>query len=170
MNEAVQVTSERQRKFSAGSFEGPLDLLWSLIRENKINIYDIPIAEITEQFLDYLDYAVELNLSDLSEFYSWASKLVCIKSRMLLPVEVRYDEDDKEEQERIGKENTLLRFLAFDNIAVDERKKLIDLGFVPGEELKILRDMKSGFITVLLKGGKIALDNSSASKILVKEV
>ena len=69
-----------------------------------------------------------------------------------------------------GKENTLLRFLAFDNIAVDERKKLIDLGFVPGEELKVLRGMRSGFITVLLKGGKIALDNNSASKILVKEV
>ena len=69
-----------------------------------------------------------------------------------------------------GKENTLLRFLAFDNIAVDERKKLIDLGFVPGEKLKILRSINSGFIAVLLKGGKIALDNSSASKILVKEV
>ena len=69
-----------------------------------------------------------------------------------------------------GKENTSLRFLAFDNIALDERKKLVDLGFVPGEELKILRDMKSGFITVLLKGGKIALDNNSAAKILVKEV
>ena len=69
-----------------------------------------------------------------------------------------------------GKENTLLRFLAFDNITVDERKKLIDLGFVPGEEVKILRDIKSGFITVLLKGSKIALDNNSASKILVKEV
>ena len=75
------------RKYTAGNFEGPLDLLWSLIRENKINIYDIPIAEITEQFLDYLDYAVELNLQDLSEFYLWAAKLVCIKSRMLLPVE-----------------------------------------------------------------------------------
>ncbi|MBR3628699.1 MAG: ferrous iron transport protein A [Elusimicrobia bacterium] len=69
-----------------------------------------------------------------------------------------------------GKENTLLRFLAFDNIAIDERKKLVDLGFVPGEELKVLRGMRSGFITVLLKGGKIALDNNSASKILVKEV
>ena len=69
-----------------------------------------------------------------------------------------------------GKENTLLRFLAFDNIAIDERKKLIDLGFVPGEKLKILRSINSGFITVLLKGGKIALDNSSAAKILVKEV
>ena len=69
-----------------------------------------------------------------------------------------------------GKENTLLRFLAFDNIAVDERKKLVDLGFVPGEQMKVVRDMKSGFITVLLKGGKIALDNKSAAKILVKEV
>ena len=49
------------------------------------------------------------------------------------------------------------------------RKKLIDLGFVPGERLKILRDIKSGFVTVLLKGGKIALDTNSADKILVKE-
>ena len=69
-----------------------------------------------------------------------------------------------------GKENTLLRFLAFDNIAVDERKKLTDLGFVPGEELKILRDIKTGFITVLLKGSKIVLDNKSAAKIFVREV
>jgi len=69
-----------------------------------------------------------------------------------------------------GKENTLLRFLAFDNIVSDERKKLIDLGFVPGEKLKVLRNVNSGFVTVLLKGGKIALDNNSASKILVKEV
>ena len=68
-----------------------------------------------------------------------------------------------------GKENTLLRFLAFNNVAVDERKKLIDLGFVPGEKLKVLRSVNSGFITVLLKGGKIALDNNSAAKILVKE-
>lgn len=70
-----------------------------------------------------------------------------------------------------GKENTLLRFLAFDNvISIDERKKLINLGFVPGEKFKILRDVNSGFITVLLKGGKIALDINSATKILVKEV
>src|SRR5574344_3111445 len=83
-----------QRKFTAGQVEGPLDLLWSLIRENKINIYDIPVAEITDQFLDYLDYAVETNLQDLSEFYSWAAQLVYIKSRMLLPVDVAYDDDE----------------------------------------------------------------------------
>ena len=60
--------SKVRRMFTAGTFEGPLDLLWTLIREQKINIYDIPIAQITEQFLDYLDYAVELNLQDLSDF------------------------------------------------------------------------------------------------------
>ena len=74
----------RRRKFTAGQFEGPLDLLWSLIRESKINIYDIPIAEITEQYLDYLDYSVDTNLQDLSEFYSWAAKLIYIKSRSYL--------------------------------------------------------------------------------------
>lgn len=69
-----------------------------------------------------------------------------------------------------GKDNAVLRFLAFDNIPVDERKRLIDLGFVPGEELKVLRSVNSGFITVLLKGGKFALDSNSANKILVKEI
>ena len=88
------------KRFNAGSFEGPLDLLWSLIRENKINIYDIPIAEITDQFQDYLDYAVELDLQDLSEFYLWAAKLACIKSRMLLPVDVSFDDDESMEDPR----------------------------------------------------------------------
>ena len=74
--------------YKAGEFEGPLDLLWALIRESKVNIYDIPIAQITEQYLEYLDYAVQTDLGDLSEFYSWAAKLIYIKSRMLLPVEV----------------------------------------------------------------------------------
>ena len=80
-------------KYTAGQFEGPLDLLWTLIRDNKINIYDIPIAEITEQFLEYLDYASQVELGDLSEFYNMAARLVYIKSRMMLPVEVKVDDD-----------------------------------------------------------------------------
>ena len=78
-------------------FEGPMDLLMHLIEKNKINIYDIPIAQITEQYLEYLDYAVQTDLGDLSEFYSWAAKLIYIKSRMLLPVEVAYDDEDEED-------------------------------------------------------------------------
>jgi segregation and condensation protein A len=80
-------------KYTAGEFEGPLDLLWALIRDNKINIYDIPIAQITEQFLEYLDYASQVELGDLSEFYNMAARLVYIKSRMMLPVEVEVDDD-----------------------------------------------------------------------------
>ena len=49
--EAVKTT----RTFHAGQFDGPLDLLWTLIRESKVNIYDIPISQITEQYLDYLE-------------------------------------------------------------------------------------------------------------------
>lgn len=80
-------------KYTVGEFEGPLDLLWALIRDNKINIYDIPIAQITEQFLEYLDYASKIELCDLSEFYNMAARLVYIKSRMMLPVEVKVDDD-----------------------------------------------------------------------------
>lgn len=105
------------RKFTAGQFEGPLDLLWSLIRENKINIYDIPIAEITDQFLDYLDYAVETNLQDLSEFYSWAAKLIYIKSRMLLPVEVEFDDDESMEDPREELVEQLIEYQRFKKLS-----------------------------------------------------
>ena len=98
-------TDSKKHKYKVGQFEGPLDLLWALIRESKVNIYDIPIAQITEQYLEYLDYAVQTDLSDLSEFYSWAAKLIYIKSRMLLPVEFNYEDDDDEDprQELVDK-------------------------------------------------------------------
>ena len=99
------VATKEQHAYRAGEFEGPLDLLWTLIRESKVNIYDIPIAQITEQYLEYLDYAVKTDLGDLSEFYSWASKLIYIKSRMLLPVEFNYEDEEEEDprQELVDK-------------------------------------------------------------------
>ncbi len=69
-----------------------------------------------------------------------------------------------------SKENAPLCFLAYGDISAEERKKLVDLGLVPGEKIKILGGVRFGFITVMLKGGKIALDTNSASKILVKEI
>lgn len=116
--EEVQVQEKNQRKFVAGNFEGPLDLLWSLIRENQINVYDIPIAEITEQFQDYLDYAVELDLQDLTEFYLWAAKLACIKSRMLLPVEVRAMDGDSMEDPRAELVEQLIEYQKFKKLSV----------------------------------------------------
>ncbi|MCI6809179.1 MAG: segregation/condensation protein A [Spirochaetia bacterium] len=111
-NSETAVATKTKRAYKAGEFEGPLDLLWSLIRESKVNIYDIPIAQITEQYLEYLDYAVQTDLGDLSEFYSWAAKLIYIKSRMLLPVEVAYDDEDEEDprQELV---DTLIEYQRF---------------------------------------------------------
>jgi segregation and condensation protein A len=67
------------------SFEGPLDLLVHLIKKNQVNVYDIPIALVTEQYLRYLDLMQELNLDVASEFLVMAATLIHIKSRMLLP-------------------------------------------------------------------------------------
>lgn len=79
-------------------FEGPLDLLLYLIRKNQIDIYDIPIAEITLQYLDMLDLMRALNLDVAGEFLVMAATLTHIKSKMLLPVsqngEVEEDEED----------------------------------------------------------------------------
>jgi len=83
--------------FTLEEFDGPLDVLLFLIKKNEVNIYDIPIAQITEQFMEYLDYAVSPDLDNLTDFYSMASDLLYIKSRMLLPVEVSFGEDELED-------------------------------------------------------------------------
>src|SRR5919106_5386853 len=72
-------------KIRVESFEGPLDLLVHLIKKHQVNVYDIPIAIITEQYLEYLDLMQELNLDVASEFLVMAATLIHIKSRMLLP-------------------------------------------------------------------------------------
>lgn len=75
------------------NFEGPLDLLCHLVEKNKMNICDIKINEITNQYLDYLQMMQEMNLEVTSEFIIMASKLIYLKSKTLLPSE----EDEEEE-------------------------------------------------------------------------
>jgi segregation and condensation protein A len=75
-------------------FEGPLPVLITLIKRNKIDIFDIPIGWITEQFLEYVDLAREMNLRTAEDFIEMASLLIFIKSRMLLPMD---GEDPREE-------------------------------------------------------------------------
>jgi len=72
-------------KVKLDSFEGPLDLLIHLIRTNEVNVYDIPIALITEQYLGFMTLLQELNLDVAGEFLVMAATLIHIKSRMLLP-------------------------------------------------------------------------------------
>ena len=92
--ESTAVTIEDGSTFKINNFEGPLDLLLFLIKKNEVNIYDIPIGRITEQYLEYLDYTVSTDLSSLTEFYSMAANLLYIKSRMLLPVEIVLDDEE----------------------------------------------------------------------------
>jgi segregation and condensation protein A len=88
-------------KFRVREFEGPLDLLLFLIKKNEVNIYDIPIAQITEQYLDYLKFSIELDLEDLSEFHSLATSLLYIKSRMLLPPDPLIDDDMEDPRQEL---------------------------------------------------------------------
>ncbi len=79
------------------AFTGPMDLLLHLIRKQKINIYDIPVALITKQYLEYLSLMKSLNLAMAGEFLVMAATLLYIKSRMLLPKEETTEAEDDEE-------------------------------------------------------------------------
>jgi segregation and condensation protein A len=77
-------------------FEGPMDLLVHLIKKNEVDIYDIPIALITEQFLEYLEWMKSMNIDFAGDFIVMASTLTHLKSRMLLPI---HDGDPEEEED-----------------------------------------------------------------------
>ena len=86
-----------QLKITLGEFEGPLDLLLYLIRQEQINIYDIPIARITGEYLRYLNLMQELDLAVAADFLVMASQLIELKSRMLLPRDPLAAEDELED-------------------------------------------------------------------------
>lgn len=99
------------------AYEGPLDLLLDLIRKQKVNIYDIPIAKITRQYLDYLRLMEELNIDVAGEFVLMAATLIYIKSRMLLPPDPTAPEEEQEEDPRAELVQRLLEHEQFKNAA-----------------------------------------------------
>ena len=87
-----------QISYKLESFEGPLDLLLHLIEKNKIDIYDIPIVDITDQYLAYIKQMQAQDMNIMSEFLVMAATLIDIKCKMLLPAEV--NEEGEEEDPR----------------------------------------------------------------------
>ena len=85
------------------NFEGPLDLLLHLIDKNKYNIFDIPIVEITEQYLAYLDDLSENDYDKMSDFLLMAAQLISIKAKMLLPKEEEPVEDEGDPRDELVK-------------------------------------------------------------------
>ncbi len=107
------------------AYEGPLDLLLDLIRKQQINIYDIPIAKITQQYLDYLRLLEEMNIDVAGEFIFMAATLIYIKSRMLLPADPNAPAE--EEDPRAELVHRLLEHEQFKNAAqMLQSKRMIE--------------------------------------------
>ena len=103
-------------------FEGPLDLLLHLIDKNKIDIYDIPIVEITDQYLEYIKQMQREDLNIMSEFMVMAATLLDIKCRMLLPKEV--DEEGQEEDPREELVQQLLEYKMYKYMSYELRDRM----------------------------------------------
>lgn len=106
------------------AFEGPLDLLLHLIDKNKIDIYDIPIVEITNQYMEYIDAMEKQDLNIMSEFLLMAATLLDIKCRMLLPKEV--NEEGEEEDPRAELVEQLLQYKMYKYMSYELRDRQLE--------------------------------------------
>lgn len=106
------------------AFEGPLDLLLHLIEKNKINIYDIPIVDITEQYVEYIQQMQQHDLNVVSEFLVMAAWLLEIKSKMLLPKEVNEKGEETDPREELVRQ--LIEYKMYKYMAQELKEKQVD--------------------------------------------
>lgn len=138
---------DEKLEFKINEFEGPLDLLLHLIDKNKFNIFDIPIVEITEQYLDYLNRMQEENLDVMSEFLVMAATLISIKAKMLLPKEEK--EEEEEEDPRAELVRRLLEYkmykyasLELKDMNLDAEKNYYKQASIPKEVREYKEEIK----------------------------
>lgn len=105
-------------QYKLNAFEGPLDLLLMLIKKNKVSIYDIPIVQITDQYMEVIENADDSELDDAGDFLVMASQLLYIKSKMLLPK----DEEDEEEDPREDLARRLIEYKQYKEASYELRK------------------------------------------------
>lgn len=111
----MTLESAPKHSFKLDDFEGPLDLLLFLVKKNEVNIYDIPISDITEQYLDFIHLATQVDLENITEFYQMAATLLYIKSRTLLPL--GGDEEEEWEDPRQELVDKLIEYQKFKRLA-----------------------------------------------------
>ncbi|TVR00564.1 MAG: segregation/condensation protein A [Spirochaetaceae bacterium] len=153
-------------------FEGPLDLLLFLIKRSEVNIYDIPISQITEQYLQFIEYATKIDLENITEFYVMAATLLYIKSRMLLPVEMDLDEEIEDPRRELVER--LIEYQKYKKITdlmvekeqesewfIERRKKQQALPFADSDELWEEID-----VWELLRTFSTIMSNVSADRLL----
>lgn len=105
-------------------FEGPLDLLLHLLEKNKVNIYDIPIVEITNQYMDYIREMERQDLDIMSEFMVMAATLIDIKAKMLLPKKVTEDEEEADPRAELVQQ--LLEYKLYKSISYELKDRQMD--------------------------------------------
>lgn len=147
MNQAYQVKID--------AFEGPLDLLLHLINQYEIDIYDIPVAEITQQYMNYIHAMKQLELNVASEYLVMAATLLAIKSQMLLPQQEVYDENDTYiEDPREELMNRLIEYRKYKNAAEELKNKELSANQIYTrpptifEELQSKNEMVRGDISI----------------------
>ncbi|MEI6562731.1 MAG: segregation/condensation protein A [bacterium] len=113
----TQIVVQDDYKVSLEVFEGPLDLLLYLIKKDEVDIYNIPIERVTKQYMEYLSLMKLLDLNIAGEFIVMAATLMMIKSRMLLPVDVRPEIEDEEEDPRWELVKQLVEYKKFKEAA-----------------------------------------------------
>lgn len=142
----------REMAIRLNVFEGPLDLLLFLIRKNELDIYDIPIEEVTRQYLDVLREMEQLSLEVAGEFFVMASTLMYIKSRMLLPVneqDTQPDDDHEEADPRWELVEQLLEYKRFKEASeqirqlVEEQQDYLPRIYKEGEDERDPRPLKN---------------------------
>lgn len=131
--------------FHLDHYEGPLDLLLDLIRKQQINLYDIPIAKITQQYLDYMQRALELDIELSSEFVYMAATLIHIKSKMLLPRDPELEKIAPEEDPRKELVERLVEHERFKNAAeMLQQKRVVEEAIWSNPQIQQFLDEDEG--------------------------
>jgi len=165
-------------KFKLENFEGPLDLLLHLIEKAEVDIYDIPISEITQQYLEYLDYMQEMDLEVASEFLVMAATLVEIKSKMLLPKPKKEDNSAQEIDPREELVQKLIEYKKYKEFTLLLKDKFEIYEKVFYKSAEPIEDYLSDFTSItgvsvdlLAKTlSSIIQKNSTSSKRKVREI
>ena len=137
--------------FHVAHYDGPLDLLLDLIRKQQINIYDIPISQITAQYLEYMRQAVDLDIELSSEFVFMTATLIHIKSRLLLPRDPELDKISPEEDPRKELVERLIQHEQFKNAAeMLQQKRVVEEAIWSNPQIKLFLDDEGPALSITI--------------------
>ncbi len=154
------------------AFEGPLDLLLFLIEKNKVNIYDIPIVTITEQYLQYVNEMQDNDLDVMSEFLVMAATLIRIKAKMLLPKQENDEEEEEDPREELVRrllEYKMYKYAAYElrDMEMDASRAVYKKPTIPKEVKQFKQEVDP---VALVDGMTLAALNDIFKSVMRKQI